>query len=84
MHHAHPGTISTPVDPHDPRTADAGAPFMNARELAAFLGVSPSTIARRKRDGMLPHLRIGRRVLFDPVAVRAALNQSTPRAEVRP
>lgn len=42
-------------------------------ELAPMIGLSVPTIERRTRDGSIPCVRSGRRVLYDPNAVVAAM-----------
>ncbi|WP_235952203.1 helix-turn-helix domain-containing protein [Crateriforma spongiae] len=44
-----------------------------AESMAALIGVSPATLARLVRDGKVPSKQVGRRRLFDPDAVIAAL-----------
>lgn len=43
--------------------------------LAKWLGVSIPHVERLKRQGKIPYVEIGRRVLFDRAAVLAALSQ---------
>lgn len=43
--------------------------LMNARQLADILGISETTLRTRERDGSIPSLRTGSRVLFDVAAV---------------
>ena len=45
-------------------------------DLAPMLGLSVPTIERRTRDGSIPCIRIGRRVLYDPQAVVAAMSRN--------
>jgi predicted DNA-binding transcriptional regulator AlpA len=48
-------------------------------DVAYFLNLSKSTVRNLERSGQLPSLpRIGRRVTFDPVAVRAFRDGSRP------
>ncbi len=50
--------------------------FLNAKELANRLRVTPATIHAWHRRGWIPCLRAGHRpVLFDSAAVAAALQQ---------
>ena len=55
--------------------------FVDAKELAKRLRVTPATIHAWHRRGWIPCLRAGRRpVLFDPIAVEKALHE---RAAIR-
>lgn len=62
------------------RLADAVADRLARRpllvdrvELARMLGLSVPSIERRTRDGSIPSIKSGRRVLYDPPAVVAAM-----------
>jgi excisionase family DNA binding protein len=46
-------------------------------ELAGRIGLSAGSIRARVKDGSLPCVRIGRRVLFDAAAVLATLRDQT-------
>ena len=39
--------------------------LVNVKEAAEYLAISPMTIRRNQWNGVLSHVRIGRRVLFD-------------------
>ena len=55
--------------------------FVDAKELAKRLRVTPATIHAWHRRGWIPCLRAGRRpVLFDPIAVEKELHE---RAAIR-
>jgi excisionase family DNA binding protein len=60
---------------------------MNSQKLetafvvAAFLGVSPATIYSRAKRRLLPHYRIGDRILFDRDEVLAAIRQSVDESD---
>lgn len=59
----------------------ADAPLLiDKHELAKRTTLSVSTIERRVKDGQLPAVKVGRRVLFAPDAVLAALaaNEEAP------
>jgi excisionase family DNA binding protein len=43
-------------------------------EVAAFLKVSRSWVYHRLESGLLPHIRVGGLVRFDPGAIRAHLS----------
>jgi excisionase family DNA binding protein len=54
--------------------------------VAAFLGVSDSTIRRMVRGGVLPYFRVGAQVRFDPARLRAwrRATERTPPGPARP
>lgn len=59
-------------------TVPAREEFLTARQLAAILQVSESTVRRLARDGRIPSVRITPRLLrFNLKAVRHALDGST-------
>jgi excisionase family DNA binding protein len=43
--------------------------YLSLPETAELLGVSPDTVARRVRDGLIGHRRDGKRILFSPAHV---------------
>jgi len=47
--------------------------FISLPELAQLLGLPASWLRRAALDGKIPHLPVGRRVMFDPSAVEKAL-----------
>jgi excisionase family DNA binding protein len=56
----------------DPNTTAVAPPLLvDAREAARLLSVSARTLWRLTKDGEVPSVRIGRRVLFAPDALRA-------------
>ena len=53
---------------------DEGPPaLVRAREIAERIAVHPATIWRWAAAGVVPSIRVGRTVRFDPDAVKAAL-----------
>jgi len=52
----------------------AAADVVDEPRMAEIAGVSPQTIARRRKGGEIPHVRAGRRVLYRPADVLAALS----------
>jgi excisionase family DNA binding protein len=40
--------------------------FLNVEQAASFLSVSPGKIRKDLREHLIPHARIGRRIVFDP------------------
>ncbi len=52
-------------------------PLYTLREVARHLGVSRSTLQRMTQAGLIPHMRVGRQLRFDILAVRAALAPHT-------
>ena len=55
--------------------------LFNVREIADHLGVSRRTIFNMKKERMIPYLKIGKTVRFDPVKVLNALNKYEVPAE---
>lgn len=56
--------------------------YLTVEEVAGLARVGVATVRRWVRDGRLPALQPGRRLLFDPAAVAATLNRSArPHAE---
>lgn len=60
-----------------PAPRDNGG-LISLDDLTKEIALSAGTIRARVRDGSLPAIRIGRRVLFDLAAVRAAMERGTP------
>ena len=52
--------------------------LVTKQALAAQLGISVAGVDRLVRDGRIPFVRVGDVRRFDPVAVRAALEQREP------
>lgn len=48
---------------------------LNEREFCEAVGISRITAWRMRNDGRLPHLKIGRRILFRPEHIEAFLRQ---------
>jgi excisionase family DNA binding protein len=53
--------------------APEGDRLLNAKEMAARLGVHESFVRTAEREGRIPGHHIGRYVRFDPAEVQAAL-----------
>lgn len=49
--------------------------FQSTSELAGEWGVKVGTIQRYVREGIIPHVRIGRSVLFDTKQIEQWINQ---------
>lgn len=72
-----PADLDRLADAVAARVADrlSGRPRLVDRvDLAYVLGVSVPTVERHVRNGAIPCVRLGRRVLFDPGAVVVALS----------
>jgi excisionase family DNA binding protein len=54
------------------------ARFVNVKELARFLGLSPKTIYNHIEDGSIKVLRVGRNIRISRETVRRLLNQISP------
>ncbi len=52
-------------------TSSSVEPLWDARHLALRLGIHRNRLYLLVRTGLIPHLRIGRAVRFDPDAIRA-------------
>jgi excisionase family DNA binding protein len=54
---------------HEEPTND-GSPLWDVRQVAAFMNVSLSWVYQRVEKGLLPHVRLGALVRFEPAAIR--------------
>lgn len=54
-------------------------PLWTVKELATFLSVSPNAAYKLVERRVVPHIRIQRKVLFDPQTIRNWLSQHTVR-----
>ena len=62
------------ANPKQPLTSRNAAPdFLTVRDMAATYKLNPQTLYRLARKGMVPSIRIGKSLRFDPVQVRGAL-----------
>lgn len=52
-----------------------GEPLLTVREAAKLLRASPGAVYKLVEKRQIPHLRIGRKILFDPVILRTWLNE---------
>ncbi len=48
--------------------------LLDLGEAARQLGISPMTVRRRVREGVMPHHRIGARILFSAADIQAYLD----------
>jgi len=55
-----------------------------AHEIAALLRVHRNTVLRYARTGVLPAVRVGHRVLFDPVEIEKAIKAHRPSGTLIP
>jgi excisionase family DNA binding protein len=62
------------VSAHYPEVTSA---LLTAREVAALLKLSPSTVARLQRMRVLPFVKVGRSVRFRKIDVERALARRT-------
>ena len=70
------------------KTLDSFAPppvpgLVDDEEMADITRLSVAAINKLRRDGLIPYLRIGNRVRFDPAAVLAALGARSQSANNR-
>ena len=67
-----------------PSKDDAREEFLTARQLAAVLQVSESTVRRLAREGRIPSVRLTSRLIrFNPKAVYKALDGSNRTRQAR-
>jgi len=68
---------SHPIE-HSTNSPDAGGKTLavNAKQAAAMLGISPRTLWQLTNSSRIPHIRLGRRILYRPDALRAWLERS--------
>jgi excisionase family DNA binding protein len=55
--------------PTETKIGAAMSTLLSAEAAAAVLGVDASWLARAAREGVLPHVRLGKYVRFDPAAI---------------
>ena len=55
--------------------------YISSSALASRLGLPRVWIVREAKNGSLPHIKAGRRLLFDPDAVEQALLEISARNE---
>jgi predicted site-specific integrase-resolvase len=64
------------LTPETPRVWQAGASrFLSTDQLLADLPISRRTLGSWRKKGLIPYIKIGRRVLFDSESVRQALRR---------
>ena len=56
--------------------------YVSAEELAAMTPLAVNSIWRYARLGVIPSVHVGRRWMFDPVAVFAAMEQGVTTPEM--
>jgi len=56
--------------PHQP---DQDEKLLNEHELRAMLGLSHSTVIRLRKQGLLPYLRLGKRIMYNRAEVRLTM-----------
>ena len=64
--------------------SDASEPeekLLDEHGLRALTGLSHPTIVRLRQNGTLPYFRIGKRILYSPKEVRAAMERQALRPE---
>lgn len=53
--------------------------LVDAREIARLIGIKPSWLLQRAREGRIPHYRIGKYIRFDPAEIRATTHKKPDR-----
>lgn len=62
--------------PHQqPVSSELEEKLVNEHELRRVLGLSHPTIVRLRKEGLLPYLRLGRRVMYSLAEVRTAMER---------
>lgn len=49
--------------------------LINEHELREMLGLSHPTVIRLRKQGSLPYLRLGKRIMYSPAEVRKAMER---------
>ena len=68
----------------DPETPSPDESLWDAIDVARYLKVSRSWVYHQAEAGLLPHLRVGSLLRFDPDAIRAYAKGSTIRSKIVP
>lgn len=55
-------------------------PMWSVKDLSAFLKTSANAVYKLVERKQIPHIRLNRKVLFDPQTIRNWLNQHTVRS----
>lgn len=55
------------------RTTPAIEPLLNSRATAETIGIAERTLWALMKSGQIPHVRVGRRVMYRPEAIRIFL-----------
>jgi excisionase family DNA binding protein len=71
---------------HDTSTRPAPTPFRyrNASAAAAYLGLSTGAVYHMVQRRLIPHIRVGRKLLFDQQALDRWLSANTSVPQVAP
>lgn len=51
--------------------------LINATKAAEILGISPRSLFTLTRTGTIPHVRLGRRVMYSPQCLHEAVTKNT-------
>ena len=73
QHIAHGGAVELPASSF-PKPEPADAEIMSADDVAAFLGVDRNTVYEQAGRGVIPHKRLGKRMIFRRETIRAWLD----------
>ena len=68
----------------DPDSASPDESLWDAQDVARYLKVSRSWVYHQAEAGLLPHLRVGSLLRFDPDAIRAYAKGSHVRSKIVP
>ncbi len=62
--------------PHQPSALpEQDEKLLNEHELRAMLGLSYPTVIRLRKQGLLPYLRLGKRIMYNRAEVRSAMEK---------
>jgi excisionase family DNA binding protein len=68
----------------DPENVSSDQSLWDAQDVARYLKVSRSWVYHQAEAGLLPHLRVGALLRFDPDTIRAYTKGSTVRSKIVP
>jgi excisionase family DNA binding protein len=68
----------------DPENVSSDESLWDAQDVARYLKVSRSWVYHQVEAGLLPHLRVGGLLRFDPDAIRASAKRLGARSKVVP
>lgn len=67
--------LAEAIPQQQPAPSESEEKLLNEHELRALLGLSHPTVIRLRKQGLLPYLRLGKRIMYSPADVRAAMER---------